>query len=101
VVNEAQFQRRVIDTARLLGWRHAHFLPAQLRQGRWSTPQQGDRGFPDLVLAKNGRVILAELKSDTGTLGPGQQDWLDTLGPYGRLWRPADWPTVLTELKET
>ena len=62
---------------------------------------QGDRGLPDLVIAKNGRVLLAELKTDTGRLGPGQQDWLDALGPHGRLWRPRDWNDVLADLKET
>lgn len=100
-LTEAQYQQRVIDLARTLGYRVAHFRPALTRSGRWATPMQGDKGFPDLVLAKGGRVLLAELKTDVGRLGPGQQGWLDALGPHGRLWRPRDWLTVLHELKET
>jgi hypothetical protein len=99
-ISEAQWQQRVMDTAALLGYRTAHFRPAQARSGRWATPMQGDRGFPDLVLAKSGRILVVELKSDTGKLGPGQREWLDELGEHGRLWRPRDWSEVLAELKE-
>ncbi len=90
MVTEAAFQKGVIQLARLLGWRVAHFRPAQDRQGRWKTPMQGDPGFPDLVLAKGGRVIFAELKRDTkAQLSPEQKLWLKATG--GQCWTPADW----------
>lgn len=97
-MTEAEFQQRVIDTARLYGWRVAHHRPARTKHG-WRTPIQGDPGFPDLVLAKNGQVIVAELKSNTGSIRDCQEDWLDELGTHGRVWRPDDWPDVLHELK--
>jgi hypothetical protein len=59
----------------------------------------GHRGFPDLVLARHGRVLLAELKADGGRLGPGQPEWLAALGDHGRLWRPTQWDAVLEELR--
>jgi hypothetical protein len=73
-MNEADYQARIIDTARLHGWRCAHFRPAHTAKG-WRTPIEGDRGFPDLVLARDGHIIIAELKSDRGRLGPGQSEW--------------------------
>jgi hypothetical protein len=98
-VTEAELQQRVMDTARLYGWLCVHHRPAHTSRG-WRTPVQGDRGVPDLILARQGRVLLAELKTDRGQLGPGQGEWLEALGPHGRLWRPRDWDDVLTELKE-
>ena len=34
------------------------------------------KGFPDLVLAKNGVVLIVELKTDTGVATPDQVAWL-------------------------
>jgi len=98
-VTEADYQQRVLDTAVLLGWHVAHFRPARTARG-WRTPMQGQPGFPDLVLARGGTVILAELKTDRGQPKPDQLAWLDALGEHGRLWRPRDWTDVLAELKE-
>lgn len=97
-MTEAEFQDRVIATARLYGWMVHHARPARMADGRWRTPVQGDRGFPDLVLAhtRHGRVF-AELKSDTGRLTPEQKAWLAVLG--GVVWRPRDWPHVLDVLQ--
>jgi hypothetical protein len=50
------------------------------------------------VLARDGVLIVPENKTDTGRLRPGQAEWLDALGPHGRLWRPRDWPEVHAEL---
>ena len=60
-MTEADLQQAVIECARTLGWMVAHFRPALRQSGRWSTPVQADgKGFPDLVLARAGRVIFAE-----------------------------------------
>lgn len=99
-LTEAQFQTRVIDTAYLYRWLVWHGRPALTQSGRWATPMQGDRGFPDLVLARAGVVILAELKADKGRLGPGQPGWLAALGAHARLWRPRDWPAIERELRD-
>lgn len=96
-LTEAQLQSAVIDCARLLGWRVAHFRPARTIDG-WRTPVAADgAGFPDLVLARRGVVIFAELKGEKGRLTPEQRGWLSTLrGCTGGchwtfVWRPEDW----------
>jgi hypothetical protein len=99
MTSEAEFTSAVIDLARLLGWRVTHFRPAQVRPGKWVTPLQGDPGFPDLVLARDGVVILAELKSDKGRLGPGQPEWAEQIGAQYRLWRPRDLGQIRQELQ--
>lgn len=97
-MSEEDFMRRVIDTARLYGWLVYHQRPTRVRDNRWATAMQGDAGLPDLVLARRGRVILAELKTDTGRTGPHQRQWLKNLGAHGRLWRPAQWDVIVREL---
>lgn len=100
-MSEADFQRTVIDAARLAGWKVCHFRPALTRSGRWSTPVEGDKGTPDLILAKDGLVLLAELKSDKGRTTPEQDAWLAAAGGHGRVWRPKNWDAVLLDLGVT
>ena len=105
-LSEKDFQDNVIQLAQMLHWRIAHFRPAMTKHG-WRTPMIGDPGFPDLVLAKAGRVVFAELKSEKGKLTEDQTDWLSALsgvdwdsayakyqGGVGTtsvfLWRPSD-----------
>jgi hypothetical protein len=91
MVSERDFQTAVVDLARLKGWRVAHFRPAQTSKG-WRTPVEADgKGFPDLVLARAGRVILLELKSARGRVSPEQGEWLKALGGSAYVIRPADW----------
>jgi hypothetical protein len=96
-VTERQLQDAVIECARTLGWRVAHFRPAMTAKG-WRTPVEADgAGFPDLFMVhwKNGMAPYAiELKSERGKVRPEQQDWLDALfrvGCYTAVWRPSDW----------
>jgi hypothetical protein len=96
-VTEAEFTTRVIQAAQLYGWLVSHSRPALTAKG-WRTALQGDRGAPDLVLARGGVVILAELKSERGRLGPGQAGWLEALGTHGRIWRPDQWDAIQAEL---
>lgn len=99
-LSEDQFLQRVIETAKWHHWQVTHFRAVQLPSGEWATPLQGDAGFPDLALARAGVVLLAELKTDTGRVEPAQKRWLAEAGPYGRVWRPRDWPQVLAELSQ-
>jgi hypothetical protein len=102
---EARLQRDVIELAQLLGVMVAHFRAAQVRDGTWVTPLQGDgAGFPDLVLLSRYRVAYAELKSRYGKPTTAQQRWLDRLAHAGEsvyVWRPADWDdgTIERELR--
>lgn len=97
-VSEAFFQSAVIDVARLRQWRVTHFRPAR-SNGGWRTPIEGDPGCPDLILARAGRVLLAELKRHGAYPTQGQKLWLAAAGEHGRLWRPSDWEQILEELR--
>ena len=88
-VKETDLTRTILDAARTFGWSVTHFRPALTRHG-WRTPLEGDAGFPDLVLARQGRVLAVELKSATGRLRPNQEFWRDQLGAGERAvltWR--------------
>lgn len=97
-MSEDDFQRRVIHTAKLYGWLVHHARPAFNKSGKFATPIQGHKGAPDLLLARCGVVILAELKRDRGSLTAEQKDWRAETGGHARVWRPRDWPEVLAEL---
>lgn len=97
-MNETDYQQRLIDAAHTLGWMAHHARPARTAKG-WRTPVVGDPGFPDLVLSKDGRVIVAELKVGTNQPTAAQRCWLDALGEHGRLWTPATWEAALAELR--
>jgi VRR-NUC domain len=95
VRTEPDFQQMIIDRARFLGWRVHHDRRDDLGIG-------GDPGFPDLVLARQGRVIFAELKTARGKVSQQQTEWIGALngiavGVY--VWRPADWPIIQEMLK--
>ena len=96
--SEADFTAWVIDVAKLHGWLVHHVRPAWTAKG-YRTPVQGDAGAPDLLLARDGVVVLAELKTQTGRVRPEQEAWLAACGPSARLWRPADRPAVLALLR--
>lgn len=98
-LSEAQFQRTVIDAAMVFGWQVHHSRPARTARG-WATPITGHPGLPDLVLARDGVVLLVELKAHRGQLTPGQKRWAQHLGSHGRVWRPAQWPQILAELRD-
>lgn len=117
-LTEAAFQRRVVRLARAYGWRIYHApdnRPAVSAKGKRQRPQSmvdsTAKGFPDLVLLRDQRLIVAELKTRTGRLRPGQREWLDTFAELGDrivrldgtvaqehrpqvkayVWRPSDW----------
>lgn len=90
----------VIDAAKTFGYTVYHARPAMNRRGVWSTPTQGDNGFPDLAMARKGQVIFAELKTEKGKVLIDQQNWLEELEGIATkpgtsvsvyLWRPSDW----------
>ena len=91
-LTEARFLKDVREAARLAGWETYHTL-----NSKGSEP-----GWPDLVLAKPGRVLMVELKTDHGRLTRAQQKWLRLLatcpGLEVAVWRPADWEKVLATL---
>ena len=109
VLTETQFQTKVVDLARARGWLVYHTYDS-----RRSAP-----GFPDLVLARDGRVMFVELKASAGRISAAQREWLTALGatdPSGNvsnplrmtktddgsalsveIWRPNQWQ-MITEI---
>ena len=83
-ITEEQFESQIRDLAKIYGWLYYHpFL------SKWS-----ERGWPDVALCRPPRLILAELKTETGKVSPYQEKWLDALrqceGVECFLWRPVD-----------
>ena len=103
-INEARFTKQVIQLSRVLGWRSAHFRAAQTAHG-WRTPVQGDgKGFPDLILLKGTRLVVAELKADKAPKPrPEQEDWLVAFrclpGAEVFIWRPKDFEDIAKILR--
>lgn len=107
VISERTFQAQVMKLARYYKWRAAHFRAALTRRGNWVTAMSGDIGFPDCVLVRNGRIIFAELKTDTGKTTVDQQRWLEDIGEACWVndnvsvfvWRPKDYDAITEILK--
>lgn len=87
---------KVLALAGYRGWRSYH--APDNRPGRNGRVQTVTRGWPDLALVRDDRLLFAELKAEKGRLRPGQQEWLDALaqvpGVEVFIWRPSDWPAV-------
>jgi hypothetical protein len=98
-VTERELQDWIVGTARLLGWRNAHFRPAWTEKG-WRTASSYDaQGWPDLCLVRE-RIVFAEIKLEHGRLSPEQVAWLDALRDAGAevyVWKPADWTSGAVE----
>lgn len=103
-VTEADFQRQVVQLAAILGYETLHIRRSIGRRGGkagWQTTTSID-GWPDLLLWRPGRMIAAELKSDTGKPTDAQLRVLASLAAAGmetHLWRPADLDTIAETLR--
>ena len=67
-LDEKTWQGQVVQLAKQMGWRVYHPL-----RSKGSAP-----GWPDLSLARD-RLILLELKRESGKLSDAQQDWIRAL----------------------
>ena len=96
-LTEAQFQRQIVDLARLYGWEDFH-----VRAGRtadsWRVPGSGSlaQGWPDLCLVRGNRLLFIEVKTDAGKLTTHQERVLDVLrlAAEVHVWRPRDWSFI-------
>lgn len=87
-MTEREWQALVVAFAELHGWTIYH-----THDSRRSAP-----GFPDLVMARDARLIFAELKTSTGRVSRDQQRWLGLLERVAvgnpevevAVWRPGD-----------
>jgi len=89
-LTEAYLEQQVLGTAREHGW-----LAHHIRDSR--RVLAGDPGFPDWVFARDGRIVIVELKREGEKPRPEQAHWLSQLGMGGEpvaevhLWTPTDW----------
>lgn len=92
-ITERDFQRQVMDLAGILGWTIYHPMLS-----KWS-----ERGWPDLAMVRPPRLILAELKRESGRTSIHQDRWLallrDCPGIEVYLWRPSDLDTIAEALR--
>ena len=89
---ERQFQDKVLTLARLHKWRWFHCHDSR----------RSPAGFPDLVLVRGSKLLFRELKTATGRASAAQLEWLESLqraGQDARVWRPADWASIVAELR--
>jgi len=76
LISEAEFQATVLDLAQSLGWYCHHEYGSQRAPRGRNMRQITNKGFPDLVLAKNSITIYAELKTEKGKVDKNQWEWL-------------------------
>jgi hypothetical protein len=90
VVKEKEWQAQVVSLARRLGWMTYHTYDSR----------RSEPGWPDLVLVRE-RMVIAELKTQTGRVSEAQRKWLNALQQAGvetYLWRPSDMGQVAATL---
>lgn len=104
--SEASFQRALEDFAKLMGWLVFHDRDSR----------KNDEGFPDVWAARDGMLVVAELKVGRNTRTQAQLDWAEQLvliedhiallcGDSERpvryfVWRPEDWEEIVAVLKQ-
>ena len=104
-MNEAEFERQVVDTATIFGWRAVGHRPMRTKQG-WATGWKYDGvGWPDLTLIhETGKIVITELKIPPNKLSPEQAVWQTTLRTCAinsenhieyHVWTPDDFNDIL------
>jgi hypothetical protein len=105
---EAAWQRQVLNAAETFGWRFFHDQATNTPRrcsacGAYRRGPRNVAGFPDLLLLRGRRMIVAELKDEYGTVSDEQQAWLDWFaaipGVEVHIWRPRDSDRVTEILK--
>ena len=88
LLSEKDFMESIVQLARQTGWMVYHTYDSR----------RSEAGFPDLVMTKHKRLVIAEIKTEKGKTSPAQDKWLETLrtarGVKEKLWRPSDWPEI-------
>ncbi len=90
-MSEKEWQDQVIKLATRLGWMCYH---------TWNS-QHSAKGFPDTVMIRRNRLIVAELKSEKGTLTLPQTLWLEAFRSCSietYVWKPRDVDEVISIL---
>jgi len=103
-MSEKLLQARIVEMAAWLGYEYLHIPKRQGADRGWRTAVDGGLGvgWPDLVLARPGRLVFIELKSENGSASKEQRAVLDQLqaaGAHVHLWKPQDWPAIMACLE--
>lgn len=91
-ISEAEFTRQVVLLFSLHGWKVCHIRPAKTARG-WRTALEGHKGLPDIIAARGGVIIMAELKVGKNKPTADQAEWLEASG--SPVWRPEDWDSIV------
>lgn len=92
--SERVFQNAILDLCQYM-----NIMAYHVRDSRRVVTSNG---FPDLVLSGTKGTIFAELKAQKGRLSAAQIQWTERLSESGAqvfVWRPSDWPDIVTILK--
>ena len=89
--SESEFKSEIRKFAKKHGWR-VYF-----------SKRSDDKGWPDLVLVRDGQLIFAELKRETGyKIYPEQEEWLEDLSEVesveAHMWFPHDFESIKLRL---
>jgi len=93
-MTEKLFQGRVEQALKVAGFAVYH---------TWSS-LHSTKGFPDLIAIhpKRKKIMVVEVKSETGKLRPEQNDWLEWFSLCGidaRVLRPSEFDTFWEDIK--
>ena len=96
---ESQFQARVTTVAEEFGWEWMHVGRVGKHVPNGAKGTLG-RGWVDLVLVRESRIIFAELKADDGQVTAEQHRVLGILSEAAEcyVWRPSQWSLILEVL---
>lgn len=89
-IKERPFTRVVLKFAQTHGW-----LVHHCNRARYCS---GGSGFPDLVMVRDGELLMAELKSEYGYMSRTQLEWRDAY-PHIEVWRPSMWGYIKARLE--
>lgn len=86
--SEREFERAVVEYAKLSGWKVFHPFDSR----------RSEPGWPDLTLVRADRLVFAELKAERGRLSNAQVDWIHALDLVEHVevgvFRPSMWPEI-------
>ncbi len=92
-ITERDLQAYVRDLARTFGWMYFH---------TWISKHSA-AGFPDVILLRGPRLVVAELKSEKGKTTEAQEEWLAAWRAFGQaevhVWRPGDMEEIARVLR--
>ena len=71
-MSEAELKASVVKLAHDMGW----MVFSMPQAGRHPRSVKSASGYPDLTLARNGRVLWFELKRDKASMSQDQLDWM-------------------------